>query len=244
VAVTSRGVSAFLDRWYMERVRGDNEIAELLAHEYIERDDGFDDADCDRLRRLFKHAGSSRILCVTRVFATGSEAVNSFLHSRAAENAGVAAELAPFVVGEPLIVLRNDYERGLFNGDHGIRLWVRRGDARQIPMAVFPRANDFVAFSFEALREFVELAYAMTVHKAQGSEFVSTAVVLPEKPIAILTRELLYTAVSRSKSSVVVLGAESTLKAAIENPVERFSGLADQIQAAIDPQLTFWGCAS
>ncbi|HEX9491763.1 MAG TPA: ATP-binding domain-containing protein, partial [Thermoanaerobaculia bacterium] len=87
-------------------------------------------------------------------------------------------------------------------------------------------------------------AYAMTVHKAQGSEFDSTAIVLPEKPIAILTRELLYTAVSRSKSSVVVLGAESILKATIENPVERFSGLADQIKAAIDPQLTFWACAT
>jgi exodeoxyribonuclease V alpha subunit len=244
LAVTSRVVSPFLDRWYAERVRGEKEIAELLAHEYIERDNGFDDADCDRLRRLFKHAASSRILCVTRVFATGSEAINAHLHSRAAENAGVAAELAPFVVGEPLLVLRNDYERGLFNGDNGIRLWVQRGDARQIPMAVFPRANNFVAFSFEALREFVELAYAMTVHKAQGSEFDSTAIVLPEKPIAILTRQLLYTAVSRSKTSVVVFGAESILKTAIENPVERFSGLSDQIKAANDPdpQLTFWAC--
>ena len=244
MAVTAREVSAFLDRWYAERVRGDKEVAELLAHEYIERDGGFDEADCDRLRRLFKHAGSSRILCVTRVFATGSEAINALLHSRSAEDVGVVAERAPFVVGEPLIVLRNDYERGLFNGDQGIRLWVRRGDVRQNPMAVFPRANNFVAFSFEALREFVELAYAMTVHKAQGSEFDSTAIVLPEKPIAILTRELLYTAVSRSKSSVVVLGAESILKATIENPVERFSGLADQIKAAIDPQLTFWACAT
>jgi len=57
--------------------------------------------------------------------------------------------------------------------------------------------------------------------------------VLPEKPIAILTRELIYTAVSRSKSSVAVLGAESILKAAIDNPVERFSGLADQIKASL-----------
>ncbi len=233
MAVTSREVSPFLDHWYAERVRGGEEIGELLAHEYIERDRGFDDADCDRLRRLFRHAGKSRILCVTRVFDTGSETINAHLHSRAAEHAQVAAELAPYVVGEPLIVLRNDYERGLFNGDQGIRLWVRRGDARQIPMAVFPRAGNFVAFRFEALREFVELAYAMTVHKAQGSEFDSTAIVLPEKPIAILTRELIYTAVSRSKSSVVVLGAESTLKGAIDNPTERFSGLADRIKETL-----------
>ena len=57
-------------------------------------------------------------------------------------------------------------------------------------MAVFPRGDNFVAFRFEALREFVELGYAMTVHKAQGSEFDSIAIVLPEKPVAVLTREL------------------------------------------------------
>jgi exodeoxyribonuclease V alpha subunit len=233
VEITSRGINSFLDRWYAERLRGGKEIAELLAHEFIEHDSGFDDADCARLRRLFRHAARSRILCVTRVFDTGSDIVNALLHSRAAENAGVSADLAPFVVGEPLIVLRNDYERGLFNGDQGIRLWVRRGDARQIPMAVFPRGGIFVAFRFEAIRDFVELAYAMTVHKAQGSEFDSTAIVLPEKPIAILTRELIYTAVSRSKSSVAILSAESILKEAIENPVERFSGLADQIEESL-----------
>lgn len=233
MAVTSGEVSTFLDRWYAERVRGREEIAELLAHEYIERDGGFDDADCKRLRHLFRHAGKSRILCVTRVFDTGSEIINAHLHSRAAEHAQVAAELAPYVVGEPLIVLRNDYERGLFNGDQGIRLWVRRGDARRIPMAVFPRGGNFVAFRFEALRELVELAYAVTVHKAQGSEFDSIAIVLPEKPIAILTRELIYTAVSRSKSSAVVLGAELILKGSIDNPVERFSGFADRIRETL-----------
>jgi exodeoxyribonuclease V alpha subunit len=228
--VTAKQTSPFLDRWYAERVRGGKEIGELRAHEYVERDDGFDDADCDRLRRLFRHAGKSRILCVTRVFDTGSETINAHLHARAAEH---AARFAPFVVGEPLIVLRNDYERTLFNGDQGLRLWVRRGDARPIPMAVFPRGGNFVAFRFEAIREFVELAYAMTVHKAQGSEFDSTAIVMPEKPIAILTRELIYTAVSRSKSSVAVLGAESIFAAAIDNPVERFSGLAERIKETL-----------
>jgi len=180
------------------------------------------------MRKLFAHDGKSRILCVTRVFETGAERINARLHSRAAEAAGVAAERAPFVVGEPLIVLRNDYERGLFNGDHGIRLWVRRGDGSQVPMAVFPRGDNFVAFRFEALREFVELGYAMTVHKAQGSEFDSIAIVLPEKPIAVLTRELIYTAVSRSRTSVVIVGDESTLNHAIAARVERFSGLADR----------------
>jgi exodeoxyribonuclease V alpha subunit len=233
LATSSRDFGPFLDRWYAERVRGGREIAELVGHEYVERDSRFDDADCERLRQLFAHAGKSRILCVTRVFETGADQINARLHSRAAESAGLAAERLPFAVGEPLIVLRNDYERGLFNGDNGIRLWVRRGAASQVPMAIFPRGDNFVAFRFDALREFVELGYAMTVHKAQGSEFDSIAIILPEKPVAVLTRELIYTAVSRSRASVVLVGNESTFNHAIASRVERFSGLAEGIRAAI-----------
>ncbi len=233
IAGASRELGPFLDRWYAERVRGGADIAKFVAHEYVERDGGFDDADCERLRNLFAHMGKSRILCVTRVFETGADRINARLHSRAAEAAGVAAERAGFVVGDPLIVLRNDYERGLFNGDNGIRLWVRRGNDARIPMAIFPRGDNFVAFRFDALREFVELGYAMTVHKAQGSEFDSIAILLPEKPIAVLTRELLYTAVSRSRTSVVIVGDESVLSDAIASRVERFSGLADRLKQAI-----------
>ncbi len=233
IATASRELGPFLDRWYVDRVRGRPEMEELVAHEYIERDGCFDDADCRRLRELFAHAGKSRILCVTRVLEIGAERINARLHSRAAESAGVAAERSPFVVGEPLIVLRNDYERGLFNGDNGIRLWVRHRNGSQIPMAIFPRGDNFVAFRFEALREFVELSYAMTVHKAQGSEFDSIAILLPEEPIAVLTRELIYTAVSRSRTSVVIVGDESTLNHAIASRVERFSGLADRIKLAL-----------
>jgi exodeoxyribonuclease V alpha subunit len=233
LAASSRDFGPFLDRWYAERVRGGKEIAELVGHEYVEREGRFDGADCERLRQLFAHAGKARILCVTRVFETGAEQINARLHSRAAEFAGLAAERFPFAVGEPLIVLRNDYERGLFNGDNGIRLWVRRGAASRVPMAIFPRGDNFVAFRFDALREFVELGYAMTVHKAQGSEFDSVALILPEKPIAVLTRELIYTAVSRSRASVVIVGNVSTFNHAIASRVERFSGLADRIRAVI-----------
>ena len=230
LAADPRELGPFLDRWYADRVRGGKEVAELIKHEYIERDGRFDEGDCERLRILFAHAAKSRILCVTRVFETGAERINARLHSRAAETAGVTAERIPFVVGEPLIVLRNDYERGLFNGDNGIMLWVRRGNGAQVRMAVFPRGDKFVAFRFAALREFIELSYAMTVHKAQGSEFDSIAIVLPEKPVAVLTRELIYTAVSRSRTSVAIVGDESVLSNAIDTRVERFSGLADRLK--------------
>jgi exodeoxyribonuclease V alpha subunit len=233
LSATARDLGPFLDRWYTERIRGNEEIGELVRHEYIERDGVFSDSDGERLRRLFAHIGKSRILCVTRVFETGAEQINARLHSRAAEAAEAGAERNPFVVGEPLIVLRNDYERGLFNGDAGVRLWVRPSRGRQVAMAVFPRGNNFAAFRFDALREFVELGYAMTVHKAQGSEFESIAIVLPEAPIAVLTRELIYTAVSRSRTSVVIVGNQSILEHAIASRVERFSGLADRIKQTL-----------
>ncbi len=169
---------------------------------------------------------------MTRVFETGAERINARFHARAAASAGVAGGRVEYFVGEPLIVLRNDYQRGLFNGDEGIRLWVRRADRAQIPMAVFPRGDNFVAFHLDPLREHLELGYAMTVHKAQGSEFDSVAIVLPENPIPILTRELIYTAVSRARTSVVIIGDEARLREAIASPVERFSGLANLIDAA------------
>jgi exodeoxyribonuclease V alpha subunit len=230
LATASRDIGPFLDRWYIDRVRGGTEVAEFFTHEYVERDGSFNEADCKRLRHLFAHAGRSRILCVTRVFETGADRINARLHSRAVESLGVGTDWVRFVVGEPLIVLRNDYERGLFNGDNGIRLRVRRGNGSQIPMAIFPRGDNFVAFRFETLRESVELGYAMTVHKAQGSEFDSIAIVLPDKPMAVLTRELIYTAVSRSRTSVVIVGDESTLNHAIATRVERFSGLAERLK--------------
>jgi len=232
LAATPRALGSFLDKWYDERLHGDAELDPLIGRQYVQRDTGFDAEDCERLRRLFANAAKSRILCVTRVFETGAERINARFHARAAASAGVAGGRVEYFVGEPLIVLRNDYQRGLFNGDEGIRLWVRRADRAQIPMAVFPRGDNFVAFHFDPLREHLELGYAMTVHKAQGSEFDSVAIVLPENPIPILTRELIYTAVSRARTSVVIIGDEARLREAIASPVERFSGLANLIDAA------------
>ncbi|HEY6421357.1 MAG TPA: exodeoxyribonuclease V subunit alpha [Candidatus Binataceae bacterium] len=228
---TARGLGPFLDRWYAEQIAGgnENEIAELAGRVYIETRDGFGAADRECLRRLFAHRARSRILCVTRVFDTGAETINERLHRRAAARAG-EPERNSFLVGEPLMVLRNDYDRMLFNGDQGLLLWVRRGEGnREAAMAVFPRGGGFAVFPLDALTDMVELCYASTVHKAQGSEFDAVAIVLPEKDLPILTREILYTAVTRSRNSVVMLGTEELARAAIARPTERFSGLGDSL---------------
>ena len=136
------------------------------------------------------------------------------------------------MIGEPVMVLRNDYQRLLFNGDQGVVLQVRRGDAPS-PMAVFPKGDNFVAFPIEALKDHLELCYATTVHKAQGSEFDSVAVVMPNKDLPILSREILYTAVSRARRSVTIIGGADTIRAGISRRMERYSGVREQLEKSL-----------
>jgi exodeoxyribonuclease V alpha subunit len=195
---------------------------------FDENEDGFDDPARAAIELVFNHLAASRILCFTRVLATGSERINAGLHRRWAHGADLAAE-REFLPGEPVIVTRNDYERMLFNGDQGVILKVRRVGARATPMAVFRRAGKFEAFHLPALREALELGYATTIHKAQGSEFDAVAILMPERDLPILTREALYTGVTRARRSVVIVGQEELLRVGIARAIERFSGLGEEL---------------
>jgi exodeoxyribonuclease V alpha subunit len=217
----------FLDRWYDARVRA-AEVEKLYAHPIDQIGDAFDDDAQSRLERIFNHMAASRILCFTRVLSSGSERVNASLHRLRAESTGAAPE-RDFLPGEPVLVVRNDYERMLFNGDQGVIVRILRPGGRPAPMAVFRRLGKFVAFHLAALRASLELCYATTIHKAQGSEFDAVAVVLPERDLPILTREALYTAVTRSRRSVVMVGQEELLATGIARGIERFSGLAEEL---------------
>jgi exodeoxyribonuclease V alpha subunit len=219
-------VEAFLDQWYAARIAS-AEVEKLVARVF-ENKNGFDRPACAALDRIFDHATASRILCFTRVLATGSERINASMHRRRAEAAGAPPD-REFLPGEPVIVVRNDYERMLFNGDQGVILRVRHPGGRATAMAVFRRASGFAAFDLAALRESLELCYATTIHKAQGSEFDTVAVLLPDRDLPILTREALYTAVTRSRHGVAIVGEENLLHAGIARGVERFSGLAEEL---------------
>jgi len=195
---------------------------------------GFNPETTEELRTLLAHYEKFRLLCVTRVTAggTGSEAVNSWFHQRwFADRYGDSRLVnAPaFLIGEPVMVTRNDYNLRLYNGDSGLVLNIapatgsRKLPAR--PMAVFPRSGGFAAFPLDALRSRLEPAWAVTVHKAQGSEYDHLALILPEVHVRPLTRELLYTAITRARKSVVIAGSAEVLDSGIANSVERASGL-------------------
>ena len=122
-------------------------------------------------------------------------------------------------VGRPLIVTENDYGLKLFNGDIGVV--VAEGDRR---VAAFDRGEDIVRVSPARLAA-VDTVYAMTVHKSQGSQFHTVAFLVPGVESRVLTRELIYTAVTRAEERLILVGAEEPIRAAIERPITRASGL-------------------
>lgn len=191
---------------------------------WVHLEDGYRDADA--LGALFDRSEKSRILCLTRGRMTGIHAINQQFHAwRAESRARRNPRRSPrFLVGEPILVIRNDYERELFNGDQGLVLDVEL-DRRVRPCAVFRRADGFATYPLETVAPILELAHAVTVHKAQGSEFDCVAVVLPRDPIPLLTREMLYTAITRARQSVILLGPRASLDYAVGRRIERSSGL-------------------
>jgi exodeoxyribonuclease V alpha subunit len=225
LAGSREAMSEFLDRWHAERIVGDDEIVALRRRIYREENGSFAPGDLEALRRLFAFNGAARILTVTRVLDSGAERINQLMHRRSTGASRTGA--SQITVGEPIIAIRNDYERALFNGDLGLVLRVRRGDDSPALMGVFPRRENFAAYRLDTIRDQIELAYAMTVHKAQGSEFDSVALILPEKKIPLLTREVVYTALSRARRSAVIVATEDVLAEAVREKVERYSALGE-----------------
>ena len=128
------------------------------------------------------------------------------------------------------MALANDPARGLFNGDQGIVLPVRQGDGQPHLEAIFPRGGQLVGFPLPSIQDGLEHAYALTVHKAQGSEFQVLALVMPPPEHPALTREVLYTALTRAKEEVLLLGTPEAVSAACERSVTRRSGLGERLK--------------
>jgi len=122
--------------------------------------------------------------------------------------------------GRPLLVGENDYELGLFNGDTGV---VVRHPERGI-VAAFGDPHDPILVRPGRLSG-VQSVHAMTIHKSQGSQFRSVTVILPPAQSPLLTRELLYTAATRASDHVRLIGTEDAVRAAVNRPVTRASGL-------------------
>lgn len=188
-----------------------------------------DPRDVEAIHAAF---GRFRVLCAVRGGEQGVDAANGAMASHARSVlAGVAGAFeplagSPWFTGRPVMVAVNDYARKLFNGDIGIALPDESGE----PMVFFPDGGGGWRGIAPVRMPAHETAFAMTVHKSQGSEFDDVLVLLPAHRSAVLARELLYTAVTRARESVTLLATEDALRDAIGRKVARASGLLARLR--------------
>ncbi len=178
-------------------------------------------AEKDILKAL-RLVSNLRVLCAIREGEQGLYAINKsiekYLHDR--KKLKVNAE---FYENRPIILTRNYYDHGLFNGDTAII----RSDEKGVLMAWFEDGSGGLKSVLPGYLSDAETAFAMTIHKSQGSEFNEVLVIMPQATdVPILTRELLYTAVTRAKAKVYVQSSEAVLLMCSERFVERASGIA------------------
>ncbi|MGH8041562.1 MAG: exodeoxyribonuclease V subunit alpha [Rudaea sp.] len=189
------------------------------------------DAHADTFARTLQPGGTpqdalealsaAQILCALREGPFGAEGINALLTRHLAARFGFDAGQT-WHHGRPVVVTHNDYARGLYNGDVGIalmegnhlRVWFDTGAASG-PRSFSPRTLPAH-----------ETAWAITIHRSQGSEYADVAVVLPpDAEHRILSRELVYTAVSRARDNAQIWASAAALRAAVAQPVLRRSGL-------------------
>ncbi|CNI58475.1 MULTISPECIES: exodeoxyribonuclease V subunit alpha [Yersinia] len=174
--------------------------------------------------------GRYQLLCALRTGPFGvsglNERVEQLLHRKRLIERPVGPS-GRWYVGRPVMIGLNDSALGLFNGDIGIALIDGEGELRvhfQLPDGNIKSVQPSRLPSHET-------AYAMTVHKSQGSEFEHTALVLPNTFMPVLTRELVYTAITRARQRLTLYCSEAVLSHAIRTPTLRLSGLVDRLNA-------------
>ena len=175
------------------------------------------DAQAVDLLRLF---GRFQVLCALRDGPWGVRVLNQQI----AHMLGFAAE--GWYAGRPVMVTRNDYNLGLMNGDVGLCLDTERG--LRVAFAQADAAGQAsVRWVLPSRLDAVETVFAMTVHKSQGSEFDHVALVLPDRAAPVLTRELLYTGITRAKQRLTLVAPQAgVLRQAVVQKVWRSGGLA------------------
>ena len=171
----------------------------------------------EQYREIIRVRDELQVICAHRKGNLGVSGWN-----RAVERElGVLAQ-EQWYLGRPVMVSKNDTNTGLANGDIGVVC----KDAKGARIVVFGDADEVKIFSTTSLPQ-VDTVHALTIHKSQGSEFAQTIVVLPKGKSKILTRELLYTGITRAKPNLTLIATQEALEIAISNKVQRATGLTD-----------------
>ena len=179
----------------------------------------------DWVRDVLHRFEAFRILCAVREGEWGVAGLNTAIQLRL-EREGLIRR-SEWYVGRPVMVTRNDYGTGVFNGDIGLTL---RDPARPGSLRVYFLEGENVRSVLATRLRHVETAFAMTVHKSQGSEFRHTVLVLPQEGGAMLARELVYTGITRARDFFTLVSpTQAVLVDAILRRTQRASGLREVI---------------
>lgn len=177
------------------------------------------------IKLLFQQLNRFQILCAIREGRFGVAALNRAVEQYLASS-GFDTTSSEFYPGRPVLITRNDYGLNLFNGDIGLCAYDRNGRLK-----VWFEQHDTTLSSYLPQRlPQCETSFALSIHKSQGSEFNQVLVVLPENDSRILSRELVYTAVTRAKKQVELLASKEILALAIQRRVKRSSGLGNMLE--------------
>lgn len=176
---------------------------------------------------VLKQFDHYRILTAIRHGALGLQQINQQIEQRLlAALALYTVKQGDWYIGRPVMMVYNDYQLGLSNGDIGV-CFQRYYDGQQQFEVYFPSLEKWLPAT--RLPKSMETAFALTIHKSQGSEFTHTAVVLDQYAQNLLSKELIYTAITRAKSVITLLAHPQSLIQALTIKSMRFSGLLDQL---------------
>ncbi|MDJ0396087.1 exodeoxyribonuclease V subunit alpha [Rhodococcus sp. G-MC3] len=166
-----------------------------------------------------------RLLCAHRQGPFGVQRWARQAMEWVGEASGEFLDSARWYAGQPLLVTANDHEARIYNGDTGVVV-----DTGGTLMAAFQRGTEPLLVHPNVLSS-VQTVYAMTIHRSQGSQYDTVSVMLPDRASSLLTRELLYTAITRARQHVRIIGTEDAIRAAVERQVLRASGLRRTIRS-------------
>ncbi len=205
-------------------IRKDLQTVEI--NHYLDKFESYIEEE-DTLTALQK-LNEVKLLCATRKSSYGVHELNLRVQQYLSEK-GLINSTEDFYINRPILITKNDYNLGLYNGDIGI---CRKNKDNEI--RIFFEHGENETGLKEIIPAFVqsfETVFAMTIHKSQGSEFNHVLIILPPegKSEAIFTRELVYTGITRAKRTVLLITEETVLQQAIDTPVKRVSGIIERI---------------
>jgi exodeoxyribonuclease V alpha subunit len=179
------------------------------------------------MKPIFVAFAKFQVLCSVHYGERGVAGINRKVEFYLAGR-GFECKPDSWYAGRPVLISRNDYNLGLYNGDIGICI----PDSTDNKLKVWFEQKDGGFKSYLPYRlPKCETAFAMTIHKSQGSEFEEVLVVLPGEDNRVLCRELLYTAVTRARERVRIDAEEKVLELGLSRQIQRYSGLAEQLQS-------------